>query len=79
MKNHIRIVPHLDALEPSLVFHAIERDLEEGFMLRLGRFSDRTIQYDRITFKSKVVSRGHAAIGFHDNKVRHTLHCLYDF
>lgn len=68
MKNHIRIVPHLDGAQ-SLIFNVLERDFEEDTVLKLGRFTDKLNQLDKITFKSKVVSRGHAEIWFHDDQV----------
>lgn len=64
-KNHIRLIPCRD----SLAFNTIERDLFESTVLKLGRFTDRSPMYDRISFKSKVVSRGHAEIWAVDNKV----------
>ncbi|KAI8881464.1 SMAD/FHA domain-containing protein, partial [Backusella circina FSU 941] len=63
----IRIVPHLDATH-SLVFDVIERDLmKTGKVLKMGRFTDRFDNPDRIAFKSKVVSRGHAEIWIENN------------
>lgn len=67
-KNHIRIVPHLDTSH-SLVFDIIERDLLSNTVLKIGRFTDRFFNMDRITFKSKVVSRGHAEIWVENDKV----------
>ncbi|KAI1316343.1 hypothetical protein EDD11_010057 [Mortierella claussenii] len=58
---HIRIVPHLDAPR-SLHFEVVDKDVPEGFVLKIGRFTDRQSLPNRITFKSKVVSRGHAEI-----------------
>ncbi|KAI8067900.1 SMAD/FHA domain-containing protein [Gongronella butleri] len=59
--SHLRIVPHLDTSR-SLVFGVIERDLNDGTVLKIGRFTDKSLIPTRITFKSKVVSRGHAEI-----------------
>ncbi|ORX56419.1 SMAD/FHA domain-containing protein [Hesseltinella vesiculosa] len=59
--SHLRIVPHLDT-NRSLVFNVIERDLSDGTIIKIGRFTDKIIIPTRITFKSKVVSRGHAEI-----------------
>ncbi|CAO3627135.1 unnamed protein product [Mucor hiemalis] len=61
-KKHLRIVPHLDSSPNSLVFNIIERDLFSDTVIKIGRFTDRFYNLDRITFKSKVVSRGHAEI-----------------
>ncbi|KAG0309152.1 hypothetical protein BGZ98_004898 [Dissophora globulifera] len=58
---HIRIVPHLDAPR-SLHFEVVDKDVPEGFVLKIGRFTDRQSLPNRVTFKSKVVSRGHAEI-----------------
>ncbi|KAI9299815.1 hypothetical protein BJ944DRAFT_273863 [Cunninghamella echinulata] len=59
--SHIRIVPHLDTSR-SLVFNVIERDIPDGTVIKIGRFTDKYLTATRITFKSKVVSRGHAEI-----------------
>ena len=67
-KNHIRIVPHLDTSH-SLVFDIIERDLLTDTVLKIGRFTDRFFNMNRITFKSKVVSRGHAEIWVENGQV----------
>lgn len=67
-KNHLRIVPHLDTSH-SLVFDIIERDLLSDTVLKIGRFTDKFFNMDRITFKSKVVSRGHAEIWVENNQV----------
>ncbi|KAI9311066.1 SMAD/FHA domain-containing protein [Dichotomocladium elegans] len=64
---HIRIVPQLDSPR-SLVFQVIERDLHENTILKIGRFNDRTLLPNRIAFRSKVVSRGHAEIWIENGK-----------
>ncbi|KAF9984659.1 hypothetical protein BGZ75_003755 [Mortierella antarctica] len=58
---HIRIVPHMDAPR-SLHFDVVDKDVPEGFVLKIGRFTDKQALPNRVTFKSKVVSRGHAEI-----------------
>ncbi|KAL0073465.1 SMAD/FHA domain-containing protein [Phycomyces blakesleeanus] len=63
----IRLVPHLNSPR-SLVFGVIERDVANGTVLKIGRFTDKYISQTRITFKSKVVSRGHAEIWSDNNK-----------
>lgn len=68
-KTHLRIVPHLDTSPNSLVFDIIERDLYNDTILKIGRFTDRFYNLDRITFKSKVVSRGHAEIFIQNDQV----------
>lgn len=65
---HLRIVPHLDSTR-SLVFGIIERDVTDDTLLKIGRFTDKYISPTRITFKSKVVSRGHAEIWAKNGKV----------
>ncbi|KAG0170879.1 hypothetical protein DFQ28_002173 [Apophysomyces sp. BC1034] len=59
--SQIRIVPHLDSPR-SLVFGVIERELRQGLVLKMGRFTDKYYVPSHITFKSKVVSRGHAEL-----------------
>ncbi|KAG2234807.1 hypothetical protein INT48_006724 [Thamnidium elegans] len=66
--THLRIVPHLDTSPNSLVFDVIERDLHNDTVLKIGRFTDRFHNLDRITFRSKVVSRGHAEIFIENNQ-----------
>jgi hypothetical protein len=70
-KAVLRLVPHIGLTDPCFVFDIINREIElDGPPLRLGRYSDRTISADRISFKSKVVSRFHAEIWIHhDGKV----------
>ncbi|KAG0325751.1 hypothetical protein BGZ99_000196 [Dissophora globulifera] len=55
------MMPHLDAPR-SLHFEVVDKDVPEGFVLKIGRFTDRQSLPNRVTFKSKVVSRGHAEI-----------------
>lgn len=47
----------------------IEREVREGTVLKIGRFTDRFLSNNRITFRSKVVSRGHAEIWTEAGKV----------
>ncbi|KAG0271131.1 hypothetical protein BGZ95_001111, partial [Linnemannia exigua] len=49
---HIRIVPHLDAPR-SLHFEVVDKDVPEGFILKIGRFTDKQALPNRVTFKSK--------------------------
>jgi pSer/pThr/pTyr-binding forkhead associated (FHA) protein len=68
---YIRIVPHIDNPSRSLVFSIIERDLEAGHVIRVGRFTDRIATQNHISFKSKVVSRTHCEIWLNnDGKVK---------
>ncbi|SCV67568.1 BQ2448_5179 [Microbotryum intermedium] len=64
--HRLRLVPHLESSR-SLHFEAVDRELAPFTVLRVGRFTDRTNHTNttdqlRITFKSKVVSRGHAEV-----------------
>lgn len=59
---HIRIVPSIENPSRSLVFSIIERDLEVGKVIKIGRFTDRSSIQNHISFKSKVVSRSHCEI-----------------
>jgi pSer/pThr/pTyr-binding forkhead associated (FHA) protein len=72
---HIRIVPHLDAPR-SLHFDVVDKDVPDGFVLKIGRFTDKQNLPNRITFKSKVVSRGHAEIFTEGGKVSKQEHVL---
>lgn len=73
----IRLVPHLEN-QRSLRFEAIARELKNGDPpLRIGRFTDRhnsTANVNRLAFKSKVVSRGHAEVWLEAGKV-----CYFTF
>jgi pSer/pThr/pTyr-binding forkhead associated (FHA) protein len=42
----------------------------------MGRFTDRFDNPDRIAFKSKVVSRGHAEVWIENNRVSMDLYIL---
>ncbi|KAI8878188.1 hypothetical protein K501DRAFT_33354 [Backusella circina FSU 941] len=64
---HVRIVPHIDNPSRSLVFSIIDRDLEAGHVVRVGRFTDRIATQNHISFKSKVVSRTHCEIWLNNN------------
>ncbi|KAI8343905.1 SMAD/FHA domain-containing protein [Chlamydoabsidia padenii] len=64
---HLRIVPHLGNTR-SMVFGVIERDVTDGILLKIGRFTDKYASPTRIAFKSKVVSRGHAEMWTNNGK-----------
>ncbi|KAF1807505.1 SMAD/FHA domain-containing protein [Mucor lusitanicus] len=69
--THIRIVPSIENPSRSLVFSIIERDLEAGRIIKIGRFTDRSSIQNHISFKSKVVSRSHCEIWLNsDGKVQ---------
>ncbi|RKP36826.1 SMAD/FHA domain-containing protein, partial [Dimargaris cristalligena] len=59
----IRFAPHIPDVRHCLYFEAMDREVPEGTVLKVGRFTDRVSQQpNRIAFKSKVVSRSHAEI-----------------
>lgn len=65
----IRLVPNVGLSNRSFVFDIVDRELEPGLVYRVGRFSDRNIVSERLSFKSKVVSRNHAEIWTEHGKV----------
>ncbi|EJD41882.1 SMAD/FHA domain-containing protein [Auricularia subglabra TFB-10046 SS5] len=72
--RRIRLVPHLENAR-SLHWDAITRDVRPGDVpLRIGRFTDRnagaavTHSNNKLAFRSKVVSRGHAEIWLEGDK-----------
>lgn len=69
---HIRLVPNVGTTNRCFVFDVVDRKLVVGGpSLKLGRYSNRTVISDRLSFKSKVVSRYHAEIWLgEDKKVR---------
>ncbi|KAG0746277.1 hypothetical protein G6F57_005154 [Rhizopus arrhizus] len=68
-KPRIRLVPNVGLSSRSFVFDIIDRELEPGVMYRIGRFSDRNSIEQRLSFKSKVVSRNHAELWTEQGKV----------
>ncbi|CAO3591332.1 unnamed protein product [Absidia cylindrospora] len=66
---HIRLVPNVGMATRCFVFDVIERTLHTGVVLKLGRYSDRNACSDRLSFKSKVVSRCHAEIWQENGKI----------
>ncbi|KAI7890808.1 uncharacterized protein EV154DRAFT_563942 [Mucor mucedo] len=65
----IRLVPNVGLSNRSFVFDIIDRELQPGLVYRIGRFSDRSIVSERLSFKSKVVSRNHAEIWTEQRKI----------
>ncbi|KAG2174482.1 hypothetical protein INT44_006745 [Umbelopsis vinacea] len=61
-KTRVRIVPSLDGSSRCVVFNIIDRELTPGTIIRIGRFTDRGSDENRLTFKSKVVSRSHCEL-----------------
>ncbi|KAI8099557.1 uncharacterized protein BX664DRAFT_321597 [Halteromyces radiatus] len=68
-EHRIRLVPNVGMATRCFVFDVIERTLHSGVILKLGRYSDRNACSDRLSFKSKVVSRCHAEIWQEDGKI----------
>lgn len=76
--THIRIVPSIENPSRSLVFSIIERDLEMGRIIKIGRFTDRSSIQNHISFKSKVVSRSHCEIWLNnEGKVAYQFVCFF--
>lgn len=69
VRPRMRLVPNVGISSRSFVFEIIDRELEPGVIYRIGRFSDRNAQADRLSFKSKVVSRNHAELWTETGKV----------
>ncbi|KAG1451052.1 hypothetical protein G6F56_008183 [Rhizopus delemar] len=65
----IKLIPHLGSSSPSFLFDVIDRSLIAGQSIKLGRYSDRKIISNQLSFKSKVVSRHHAEIWLENEKV----------
>ncbi|CEI97547.1 hypothetical protein RMCBS344292_11678 [Rhizopus microsporus] len=62
-KVHVRIVPSIDNPGRSLIFDIVDRNLEYGTIIKIGRYSERNPNNsDCMSFKSKVVSRCHCEI-----------------
>ncbi|ORX60269.1 SMAD/FHA domain-containing protein [Hesseltinella vesiculosa] len=64
----IRLVPNLGTNTRCFVFDVIDRVLEPNYKIKIGRYSERHVNSDRLSFKSKVVSRTHAEIWVDENK-----------
>ncbi|KAI9498134.1 hypothetical protein BDB00DRAFT_784210 [Zychaea mexicana] len=59
---HVRIVPSIDNPRRSLIFDIVDRELKGGSVVKIGRFTDRSVTTNHVSFKSKVVSRTHCEI-----------------
>ncbi|KAI8379217.1 uncharacterized protein BYT42DRAFT_568033 [Radiomyces spectabilis] len=59
---HVRIVPSIENPSRSLIFDIVDRELEAGLYIKIGRFTDRITSPNHISFKSKVVSRAHCEL-----------------
>lgn len=71
---HVRIVPSIENPSRSLIFEIVDRELEAGTVIKIGRFAERSQSPNHMSFKSKVVSRSHCELWVHtDGKVRHNM------
>lgn len=61
-KVHVRIVPNIDNPSRSLIFDIVDRQLQVGSVIRVGRYSERHANLNCMSFKSKVVSRCHCEV-----------------
>ncbi|CAO0791649.1 unnamed protein product [Mucor circinelloides] len=61
-KVHVRIVPNIDNPSRSLIFDIVDRQLQVGSIIRIGRYSERHANLNCMSFKSKVVSRCHCEV-----------------
>ncbi|ORZ07870.1 hypothetical protein BCR42DRAFT_149149 [Absidia repens] len=68
-EHKIRLVPNIGVTTRCFVFDVIERTLHSGVVLKFGRYSDRNSCSERLSFKSKVVSRCHAEIWQENGKI----------
>ncbi|CDH51994.1 smad fha domain-containing protein [Lichtheimia corymbifera JMRC:FSU:9682] len=59
---HVRIVPSIENPRRSLIFDVVDREIKAGTVVKIGRFTDRSVTANHISFKSKVVSRTHCEI-----------------
>ncbi|KAI9013360.1 SMAD/FHA domain-containing protein, partial [Phycomyces nitens] len=67
---HVRIVPSIENPNRCMIFDIVDRVLEAGTVIKLGRFAERAMAENHLSFKSKVVSRSHCEIRMeHDGKL----------
>ncbi|KAG2193417.1 hypothetical protein INT47_006614 [Mucor saturninus] len=62
IKVHVRIVPNIENPSRSLIFDIVDRELQVGSVIRIGRYSERHANLNCMSFKSKVVSRCHSEV-----------------
>lgn len=62
LKVHVRIVPNIENPSRSLIFDIVDRELQVGSVIRIGRYSERHANLNCMSFKSKVVSRCHSEV-----------------
>ncbi|KAI8340778.1 hypothetical protein BC941DRAFT_467945 [Chlamydoabsidia padenii] len=64
----IRLLPNIGLNSQCFMFDIIDRVLTPTTVLLLGRYSDHHTMHNRLSFKSKVVSRTHAELWMEDGK-----------
>lgn len=79
VRPRMRLVPNVGISSRSFVFEIIDKELEPGVIYRIGRFSDRNTLSDRLSFKSKVVSRNHAELWTEQGKVKYKYIIMSNF
>ncbi|CAO3642098.1 unnamed protein product [Mucor hiemalis] len=62
IKVHVRIVPNIENPSRSLIFDIVDREMNVGSVIRIGRYSERHANLNCMSFKSKVVSRCHCEV-----------------
>ncbi|GAA5799591.1 hypothetical protein HPULCUR_005007 [Helicostylum pulchrum] len=67
VKVHVRIVPNIENPSRSLIFDIVDRELQVGSVIRIGRYSERHANLNCMSFKSKVVSRCHSEVWVETN------------
>lgn len=71
IKVHVRIVPNIENPSRSLIFDIVDREMNVGSVIRIGRYSERHANLNCMSFKSKVVSRCHCEVWVEtDGKVK---------
>ncbi|KAI8374260.1 uncharacterized protein BYT42DRAFT_594446 [Radiomyces spectabilis] len=69
VSQRIRLVPSVGLSSRTFVFDVVDRVLHPGSVLKIGRYSERNTLDNRLSFKSKVVSRNHAEMWIEGEKV----------
>lgn len=65
---HIRLLPNIGMNSRCFMFDIIDRVLTPTTVLQMGRYSERHVLHNRLSFKSKVVSRIHAELWMDEEK-----------
>ncbi|KAI7868717.1 hypothetical protein BDF14DRAFT_1880695 [Spinellus fusiger] len=59
---HVKIVPCIEDASRCIIFDIVDRQLEAGTVIKIGRLADRPNSLNYMSFKTKVVSRAHCEI-----------------